>query len=348
MGTESRSEHFRGALLGTAVGDALGMPVEGWSAAAIARQYGAIRDMLPARLGRGTYTDDTQMMIALAESMTRIQRIDGADIATTYARWCDPQRGYGGGALRALRRIRSGVSWCEAGKGDFPGGSYGNGGAMRIAPVGLVYGAGDVPTLRQAVEAAVYCTHTHPLGIDGAVCQARTIGILAQQRDEAISSSLPAIFAAIHEAVDTEEFHAALKQVETLLQCSEVSVEHVIERLGHGVAALEAVPAALYAFLAFPESFEDAVVYAVGLGGDTDTIGAMAGALSGAYLGVSYIPDRWLDALEDDQYGRSYIQRLADQLCAVFRVQALGVTRVGATATQQILDEVRNRGFEPE
>jgi ADP-ribosylglycohydrolase len=318
METGSRLEHFRGALLGTAVGDALGMPVEGWSATAIVRKYGAIRDMLPARLGRGTYTDDTQMMIALAESMTRVQQIDGADIATTYARYCDPQRGYGGGALRALQRIRIGVSWREAGSGDFPGGSYGNGGAMRIAPVGLVYGASDVPTLRQAVEAAVYCTHTHPLGIDGAVCQARAIGILAQQRDEAISFSRPPIFAAIHDAVDTEEFNAALQQVEALLQHPEVRVEHVIDRLGHGVAALEAVPSALYAFFAYSESFEDAVVYAVGLGGDTDTIGAMTGALSGAYLGVSHIPDRWLDALEDGQYGRSYIQHLADQLCAVF------------------------------
>lgn len=317
MATE-QLDRFRGALLGTAVGDALGMPVEGWHATSIARQYGAIREMLPARLGRGTYTDDTQMMIALAESMVRCQKVDGEDIANTYVKFCDPRRGYGGGALRALQRINNGISWRESGMGDFPGGSFGNGGAMRIAPIGIVYGSGDVERLREVVEAAVYCTHTHPLGIDGAVCLARAIGIVAQHDPPSECLSNDAGLKTIHAAVRTDEFHAALDQIAQLLQKTALSVEQVVSRLGHGVAAIEAVPAALYAFLAHSQSFEEAVVYAVGLGGDTDTIGAMTGALSGAYLGDSQIPARWLDALEDGKYGRSYIAQLAGQLLQVF------------------------------
>jgi ADP-ribosylglycohydrolase len=313
-----RLDNFRGALLGTAVGDALGMPVEGWSATSIARQYGEIHEMLSARLGRGTYTDDTQMMIALAESMVRCQQVNGKDIANTYVKFCDPRRGYGGGALRSLRRISNGISWRESGVGDFPGGSFGNGGAMRIAPIGVVYGSGDMERLREVVEAAVYCTHTHPLGIDGAVCQARAIGIVAQIDPASGYLSNTPLLQTLHDAVLTDEFHAALDHIAQLLQKTAVSVEEVVSRLGHGVAAIEAVPVALYAFLAHSQSFEEAVVYAVGLGGDTDTIGAMTGALSGAYLGASQIPDRWFNALEDEKHGRSYINRLAEQLFQVF------------------------------
>lgn len=315
---KDRLDSFRGALLGTAVGDALGMPVEGWSPTSITRQYGEIHEMLPARLGRGTYTDDTQMMIALAESMVRCQQVNGKDIANTYVKFCDPRRGYGGGALRALRRISNGISWRESGVGDFPGGSFGNGGAMRIAPIGIVYGSGDMERLRKVVETAVYCTHTHPLGIDGAVCQARAIGIVAQIDPASGHLSNTTVLQALHDAILTDEFHAALDHIAQLLQKTAVSVEEVVSRLGHGVAAIEAVPATLYAFLAHSQSFEEALVYAVGLGGDTDTIGAMTGALSGAYLGASQIPARWIDALEDGKYGRSYIGQLAEQLFHVF------------------------------
>jgi poly(ADP-ribose) glycohydrolase ARH3 len=311
-------DRIRGALLGTAVGDALGMPVEGWSNTSIVRRYGEIREMLPERLGRGTYTDDTQMMIALAESMVRCQQVDGEDIANMYVKFCDPRRGYGGGALRALRRIHNGVSWRESGIGDFPGGSFGNGGAMRIAPIGVVYGSGEVEKLREVVEAAVYCTHTHPLGIDGAVCQARAIGIVDQFNSVSEYFSTNTVLKSIHDVICTKEFHTALNQVDKLLQEIDVSVEQVLSCLGNGIAALEAVPAALYAFLSHAQSFEDAVVYAVGLGGDTDTIGAMTGALSGAYLGVSQIPARWLEALEDGEYGRSYIEQLSEQLFREF------------------------------
>lgn len=312
-------EKVRGALLGTAIGDALGMPVEGWSMDAIAQRYGEVREMLPARLGRGTYTDDTQMMIALAESMVRCQQVNAEDIAKTYMRFCDPRRGYGGGALRALKRIFDGVSWRESGIGDFPGGSYGNGGAMRIAPIGVVYGGNDLKQLREVVEAAVYCTHVHPLGIDGAVCQARAIGVVARFTSSSDEFAKEEVLAALHEAVRTDEFHHVLDTIQELLKEPDVAPEHVIQSLGNGITALEAVPAAIYSFLSHFASFEEATVYSIGLGGDTDTIAAMTGALSGAYLGVSHIPDRWLEVLEDGKYGKSYIDSLAHELFHTFK-----------------------------
>jgi poly(ADP-ribose) glycohydrolase ARH3 len=189
---------------------------------------------------------------------------------------------------------------------------------MRIAPIGALFGAGDVELLREAVEAAVYCTHTHPLGIDGAVCQARAIGLVTKVVSETIPLSPEWVFSALHEAVRCDEFHHALEILADLLRTPHVTPPQVVARLGHGIAALEAVPAALYAFLSHPASFEEAVVYAIGLGGDTDTIGAMAGALSGAYHGAAQIPARWLDALEDGKYGKTYIMDLAQELSRLF------------------------------
>ena len=87
----------------------------------------------------------------------------------------------------------------------------------------------------------------------------------------------------------------------------------VVAELGHGIEAFESVPAAIYSFLRYPGSFEEAVTYAISLGGDTDTIGAMTGAISGAYLGVEAIPSKWRDRLENGDY----IAELAERLWAL-------------------------------
>jgi len=80
--------------------------------------------------------------------------------------------------------------------------------------------------------------------------------------------------------------------------------------LGNGIEAFNSVPSAIYSFLIHHDSFAQAVIYAVSLGGDTDTIGAMTGAIAGAYLGVEAIPNQWRDKLEN----RLYIAELAEKL----------------------------------
>jgi len=83
--------------------------------------------------------------------------------------------------------------------------------------------------------------------------------------------------------------------------------------LGNGIEAFNSVPAAIYSFLVNPGSFAQAALYAVSLGGDTDTIGAMSGAISGAYLGIEAIPGKWEGKLEN----RGYIRELAEKLCTL-------------------------------
>jgi poly(ADP-ribose) glycohydrolase ARH3 len=291
----------RGALLGTFVGDALGMPFEGADPAEVPARL----RMLDARMGRGTYTDDTQMAIALAESLLDRGELDTAALGRAFADDHDPRRGYGAGTTEVLRLIRAGAHPHEAASTLFGGrGSQGNGAAMRIAPVAVRY-AGDEAALAEAAAASARVTHAHPLAVDAAVAQAAAVA--AALRDE---SPLDAALAAARTSELKDRLAGAAQLVRDLPGPSEVAA-----RLGNSSRCYESVPAALYAAAAH-ESVAEAITFAIRCGGDTDTIGAMAGAVAGARSGASAIPPDWLDALEDGPKGRSHIEELADRLVA--------------------------------
>ena len=98
-----------GALLGTFTGDALGMPVEGYSSDMIVSAFGWVDELLEARLGKGTYTDDTQMMIGIAESLAECGKFQGAHMAKRFVENFDQERGYGSGAIEAIYRLSQGT-----------------------------------------------------------------------------------------------------------------------------------------------------------------------------------------------------------------------------------------------
>jgi len=113
-------------------------------------------------------------------------------------------------------------------------------------------------------------------------------------------------------------FREKLEAVAELLQKEKKPpVEEVLDRLGNDSRALCSVPPAIYSFLSHSEDFEEALVFSVGLGGDTDTIGAMTGAIAGAYRGKGSIPLRWLHALERGRKGADYIEELAIELLKI-------------------------------
>jgi ADP-ribosylglycohydrolase len=299
---------FRGSLLGTAVGDALGRPVKGWSAARIAREHGEVRDMVGHPPGR--YTEDTQMMIAVAEWLIGAEELDGARLADLVRDTYDPDRDYGRTTTDFLRRLRSGESWETAGEHAFARGSFGNGAAARIAPCALRFHR--VPeALARGVETCASVTHSHPLGIAGAILQARQIALAVERRGEAIEAGPFAVD--LRSTEPSAEFRHKLRTVEECL-ARRVPARVVHDRLGSNATALGSVPTALFAFLSRLESFEDALVFAVNLGGEADSIGAMTGAIAGAYHGEAAIPTRWLERLEEGPKGRTYIGQLADRL----------------------------------
>lgn len=315
MGSRRLKKGFRGSLLGTFVGDALGAPVEGLSHARLVREHGRIREMGAGRggRGRGRYTDDTQMMIAVAEWLLESDDHDPGGLAARIVESYDPARGYGQGTTNVLRRLRAGVPWQAASEAVFPRGSFGNGAAIRITPCALLEHR-DPEALFGLVEASALATHSHPLGIAGALLQSRQIVMAFLSREESFDPI--AFVVSLRSVTESSEFRHKLATVEWLLD-REAVPDLARTRLGANATALGSVPTALYCFLSNPASFEEAVACAVNLGGDTDSIGAMTGAIAGAYHGEAAIPSRWRTALEEGDKGASYVVGLADRLLEV-------------------------------
>lgn len=295
-------DKFTGALLGTHVGDALGMPIEGYMPWTIQQQFGLVSNMLEARLGEGSYTDDTEMMIGIAESLIECKGFDGAHMARRFLENYHPERGYGSGTYQALYLLKNGISWQEAGHKVFSGGSFGNGSAMRIAPVGAFF-YDEPQKLRAVAYASSGITHAHPLAQEAAALQAFAVAnaIRADPEGEFNTSMFLGDLKSFL-SPQRVEFRWKLEKIGDFLLGPTPSQEVVIEILGHDSTALNSVPTAIYAFLSHHSDFEAALIYAVNLGGDSDTIGAMTGAISGAFHGQKSIPHRWLSKLERKDY----------------------------------------------
>jgi poly(ADP-ribose) glycohydrolase ARH3 len=178
-------DKFTGALLGTFVGDALGMPIENWTQEAINQKYGRVEDLLPTRLGVGAYTDDTEMMVGVAESLIECGRFNGESIINKFAYNLNPHRGYGRGTIRAIENYVGGFSWEQAPLLYFLEGSYANGGAVRVAPVACTY-IDDPLKLRDVAMNTSRVTHAHLLAKEGAAIQAYAIALALNSENSSI------------------------------------------------------------------------------------------------------------------------------------------------------------------
>ncbi len=310
----SHEDRCVGCLLGTACGDILGAAVEGSSARDIRELYGEIRDFAEVGRGFGCYTDDTQMTLALATSLVECGYMDAAHVSAKYAEFYEAWRGYGGAAHRVMRLLQDGGDYRGTGRLQFPEGSFGNGGAMRIAPVGLAYRHAADEVLLEAVEDALVCTHVHPEAIDGALVQAKAVALAATTEPSAFDPNN--FVRALSSVCRTDVMAAKLKTLAEGLHHKDEDV-YVIGRVGNGIRASQAVAAALWALLRYGRNPEECVIRAVSFGGDTDTIGAMAGALVGALHGSSWIPARWYDNIENGVHGQDEIVALARRLAGL-------------------------------
>lgn len=329
------AERFRGCLLGGAIGDALGAPVEFDSRTDILRRFGpdGIADYAAAYGGLGTITDDTQMTLFTAEGLIRgwvRLQVRGSVFYPTvvghaYGRWLLTQgehvrhgdvpptgwlidhrelhsrRAPGTTCLTALREVT------EFGR-PADNTSKGCGGVMRVAPVALLgrrvgVDAQEVFDLAAALAAL---THGHPSG-------SLPAGVLAVVVFEAVAgASLSDAIAVAVDSLRTKEGHRetfaavtdAVRQAE-----SGVPAPEAIARLGAGWVAEEALAISLYCALT-ARDFAHGVTMAVNHSGDSDSTGAITGNLLGAALGASAIPRRWLEPLEL----RDVIGEIADDL----------------------------------
>jgi poly(ADP-ribose) glycohydrolase ARH3 len=285
------SDRFKGALQGLALGDAFGAPYEG----------GLLERACWALIGRSQgkrrFTDDTQMIIDLAESLISNGHVNQDDLAQRFARSYRWSRGYGPGTARVLKLIRRGHAWEAASRAVYPGGSFGNGGAMRAPALGLFYAAAEEQQLVDAVYAATVVTHAHPLAVDGAVIIALATALACRD------SGTAEIFARLKQQNFREEFSNKLdKGAAWLESTADVSPRVVARELGNGIAAVQSCVSALYAALAFrAQPFNELLAFCLKLGGDVDTIAAMAGAIWGAGRGCAALPREYLEQLEQRQ-----------------------------------------------
>ncbi|WP_374488941.1 ADP-ribosylglycohydrolase family protein [Zoogloea sp.] len=296
-------DQFAACFLGLALGDAWGAPFEG----------GPLERLLwrligTTRQGARRWTDDTQMSMDVAESLLACGRLDQADLARRFAHSYHWSRGYGPGAARVLKRIRRGQDWQSASRAVYRDGSYGNGGAMR-APILALFCARQPDALAETVRQATLITHAHPLGIEGAQLVARATALaLAHTPPDATLATL-----------SQEAQHAPFAQklalaTHWLAQGTDVSPKTLAASLGNGIAAADACISAIFIALHFAERpFKEMLDFVARCGGDTDTLGAMAGALWGAHRGTQALPEGLLARLEQ----RARIETLGRRLHGV-------------------------------
>lgn len=347
----TRYERILGCLLGGAVGDALGAPVEFLTLERIRERYGpeGVTGFETAYGRRGAITDDTQMTLFTAEGFLRAHNRYARTgyckprvvMHRAYLRWLytqgvpeeelrdeelgspldgwlvevaelHAQRAPGNTCLRSLK------SWREQGLGEpADNGSKGCGGVMRVPPAGLF----ATDPFRFACETAAL-THGHPTGLLAAGAFALVLSevFLGRSLEAAVQTALWMTRGAKESVETTAAIEAALALAGAPAEASEARVSRdaapapeVVADLGEGWVAEEALSIALYCALTAAD-FRSGVLAAVNHGGDSDSTGALAGSLLGTLRGVSAIPDEWLAELE----ARDVIVTVAEDLAAHF------------------------------
>lgn len=311
--TRPGQEQFAGALIGCAVGDALGAPIEGQPREKIA-SLGSVTDRFRPMRGRktggeiryplGQYTDDTQLTVAIVRSLLATGRVDGAAIAREFVGlWRSGEIvGAGPVAHRAVRRLMEGIDWQDAALADdLPL----NGAAMRIAPIAL-WNCDRLDRLADDVATASIVTHRHPLAIDAAMAVATAVAHACTSSAIETPAFLDVVAASVQGR--SPGFAGHILGLSDLLRLPDETALNAIadtggrrEASGFGIPAL-AEPTALvslYAFLRSPRDYVATIDFALRTGGDVDTIAAIAGAMSGAHNGLDAIPENLVAGVKD-------------------------------------------------
>jgi ADP-ribosyl-[dinitrogen reductase] hydrolase len=291
-------------MLGLACGDALGRPVEFKTSDQIAAEHGTVREMLghgSHRQPAGTITDDTEMALCIARSLADHGEFVPEDVADRFVEWY--QSGpfdIGMMTADALRQLNTGGTWDGAGQivweHSQEGQNAGNGSVMRCAPYALVY-HNDPDRLVAVSRNSSAITHYDPRCQYGCAILNLTIANLLHDRDAPLQSALDRV------ASDAPD-----ELVTALTGIDDVS-ETDLQTTGYVVTTLQT---ALYHGLTADDTRE-AIIDAVNLGGDADTIGAITGAVAGARHGPESLPSEWLDVIDE----REELETLAEGLIEV-------------------------------
>jgi ADP-ribosylglycohydrolase len=289
-----------GVLLGTMVGDALGLPAEGLPRRRIARRW---RGVWKHRfiLGRGMISDDTEHALFVAQALLdHPGDVDGFQRSLAWKlRWwlLAIPAGVGLATLRAS--IKLWMGWPGHRSGVF---SAGNGPAMRVGILGAFF-HDDAARREQYVRASTRLTHTDPRALTGSLAVAEVVAsqVRMAHGENPRPGELLGTLGRLAARGD-DEWPKLVDQIDAALDRGD-SVERFADMLGleNGVTGYvyHTVPVAIYAGLRHPGTFDEALRAVLTLGGDTDTVGAIVGALSGAAVGATGIPEPWVAGIAD-------------------------------------------------
>ncbi|MDF3292347.1 MULTISPECIES: ADP-ribosylglycohydrolase family protein [Streptomyces] len=268
-----RFDRALASLRGLSVGDALG------SQFFVPSNYPALhsRELPPAPW---QWTDDTEMACSVLNVLVRHGRIDQDDLARSFAEHHDFDRGYGPTVNRILRLIRQeGADWRELAAGVFNGqGSWGNGAAMRIAPLGAWYADDPVQATHQA-EISAYTTHQHREAVVGAMAVAAAAALVAAPEGPKAPADL---LSAVIDLVPRSAVHAGLRRARDMLDYADVGTVAAVLGCGRRTSAHDTVPFALWAAARNLDDFERALWTTARAGGDVDTTCAIVGGVLAA------------------------------------------------------------------
>lgn len=295
-----------GYLLGTAVGDALGLPYEGLSRRRVAA-LGKIRHRF--LMGRGMFSDDTEHTLMLAAAL-----IENRDDASAFQRALGRKlrwwllglpAGVGLSTARAILRLWLGFPATRSGVR-----STGNGAAMRSAILGVIWRDLDLKR-RVYTLAACRVTHTEARAEESAILVAEAAAMAARvtPTDEVLTR--------LELLVVSEEMKSRFAILKTALVAAMPVAEFAHEiGCGHGVSgfAPSTVAVALYAWLRHRGQFETAILAVIECGGDTDTVAAITGGICGAEVGEEGIPCEWINGICDWPRSVQYIRHVAAAL----------------------------------
>lgn len=317
-------DRFRGALVGAAVGELLGRPAQGLSRRDVSELYGRIEGFPAARHGSHGRKGREPVQPAvwhLARTLLEAEKLDPDRTAAAYASAAG-SRADGGLAEFARNLTERQYPWYEAGRNAAE-----NAPAARVAPIALLRSL-DFRRLKleAGIDAAI--THPNPAAVACAVAQAAavakllhtpsgTLDVLGFTRSlsPAISGIEPDRAARARSGRPLATLWRKLGTELTALLLRRAEIEEIQEALGNGPSALEGLPFAWGCFLRFHDDFAATVLSAVNMGNDAESAGAIAGALSGAYLGAQAIPGRLADPLP----WREELSAFADRLLALCR-----------------------------
>jgi ADP-ribosylglycohydrolase len=322
-----RKEQFTGCLIGLCLGDAVGFPVEGYPTL-ICQRY--MEQVLMAENSTpwthypfpfGQYSDDSQLSRELLLSYLQCHRLDPEDYAHRLAVIYQNKKliGYGRATASAAEQLIRGIPWTYS--GVLPP-SAGNGSAVRAAPLGLLYYDNPDLLFSSATDQS-RITHQDSRCSAGAVAIAKAVALLLQTKELVVEDFLQQISNLIKlysepfaDFLVNLNFCLTLPRQDALVVIAKAGMEEGEDNGWQGISpfVISSVLWSFYSFLTSPRDYWQTICTAVGVGGDADTTAAMAGALSGAFLGIEGIPDKPARLLTDQgTWNYTQLVHLAEQ-----------------------------------